>query len=235
MPDFITLTFKSYSALSLAVSNDDLNVAKLLLDYGADVSTMTLLFFINLTRIYLKVNLGIPEMLRTPLHIAVFHGFLDMADLLIAHKAEVRAKDVLGLNVAHHAIDANNLEAVEYCIESLGIHTETRDNNGLTLLLRAIVAKASLDIIRFLLDKKASQAVRDNNKMSILQHVRMTNDQELVDLLCNYKPKSKTDAKQKMKHNVQKLIMSRQMKKDEADDETGDESVSAFEQSVLFK
>lgn len=235
MPDFITLTFKSYSALSLAVSNDDMNVAKLLLDYGADVSTMTLLFFINLTRIYLKVNLGIPEMLRTPLHIAVFHGFLDMADLLIAHKAEVRAKDVLGLNVAHHAIDANNLEAVEYCIESLGIHTETRDNNGLTLLLRAIVAKASLDIIRFLLDKKASQAVRDNNKMSILQHVRMTNDQELVDLLCNYKPKSKTDAKQKMKHNVQKLIMSRQMKKDEADDETGDESVSAFEQSVLFK
>lgn len=235
MPDFITLTFKSYSALSLAVSNDDMNVAKLLLDYGADVSTMTMLFFINLTRIYLKVNLGIPEMLRTPLHIAVFHGFLDMADLLIAHKAEVRAKDVLGLNVAHHAIDANNLEAVEYCIESLGIHTETRDNNGLTLLLRAIVAKASLDIIRFLLDKKASQAVRDNNKMSILQHVRMTNDQELVDLLCNYKPKSKTDAKQKMKHNVQKLIMSRQMKKDEADDETGDESVSAFEQSVLFK
>lgn len=235
MPDFITLTFKSYSALSLAVSNDDMNVAKLLLDYGADVSTMTLLFFINLTPIYLKVNLGIPEMLRTPLHIAVFHGFLDMADLLIAHKAEVRAKDVLGLNVAHHAIDANNLEAVEYCIESLGIHTETRDNNGLTLLLRAIVAKASLDIIRFLLDKKASQAVRDNNKMSILQHVRMTNDQELVDLLCNYKPKSKTDAKQKMKHNVQKLIMSRQMKKDEADDETGDESVSAFEQSVLFK
>lgn len=217
MPDFITLTFKSHSALSLAVSNNDLVVAKLLLDYGADV------------------NFGMPQMLRTPLHIAVFHGFLDIADMLIAHKAEVRAKDVLGLNVAHHAIDANNLEAVEYCIESLGIHTETRDNNGLTLLLRAIVAKASLDIIRFLLDKKASQAVRDNNKMSILQHVRMTNDQELVDLLCNYKPKSRTDAKQKMKHNVQKLIMSRQLKKEETDDETNDESVSAFEQSVLFK
>lgn len=183
----------------------------------------------------LQVNFGIPEMRRTPLHIAIFLGFLDMADLLIAHRAEIRARDMLGLNVAHHAIDANNLEAVEYCIEELGIHTETRDNNGLTLLLRAIVAKASLDIIRFLLDKKASQAVRDNNKMSILQHVRMTNDQELVDLLCNYKPKSKTDAKQKMKHNVQKLIMSRQMKRDETDDETGDESVSAFEQSVLFK
>lgn len=217
MPDFISLTFKSHSALSLAVSNNDLTVAKLLLDLGADV------------------NFGIPEMLRTPLHIAVFLGYLEMADLLILHKAEIRAKDVLGLNIAHHAIDANNLEAVHYCVEGLGIHTETRDNNGLTLLLRAIVAKASLDIIRFLLDKKASQAVRDNNKMSILQHVRMTNDQELVDLLLNYKPKSKTDAKHKMKHNVQKLIMSRQMKRDETDEETGDESVSAFEQSVLFK
>lgn len=220
MPDFISLTFKSHSALSLAVSNNDLTVAKLLLDQGADV------------------NLGIPEMLRTPLHIAVFQGFLEMADMLIAHKAEVRAKDILGLNVAHHAIDANNLEAVEYCVETLAIHTETRDINGLTLLLRAIVTKASLDIIRYLLDKKASQSVRDNNKMSILQHVRMMNDQSLVDLLLNYKPKSKTDAKQKMKHNVQKLIMSRQMKKEEVDEETGDESsqaMSAFEQSVLFK
>jgi uncharacterized protein len=220
MPDFISLTFKSHSALSLAVVNNDLVVAKLLLDYGADV------------------NFGIPEMIRTPLHIAVFHGFIEMADLLIAHKADVRAKDSLGLNVAHHAIDANNLPAVIYCIENLLIHTETRDNTGLTLLLRAIVAKASLEIIRFLLDKKASQSVRDNNKMSILQHVRMMNDQSLVDLLLNYKPKSRTDAKQKMKHNVQKLIMSRQMKKEEVDEETGDESsqaASAFEQSVLFK
>lgn len=220
MPDFISLTFKSHSALSLAVSYNDLNVAKLLLDQGADV------------------NFGIQEMLRSPLHIAVFHGFLEMADLLIRHKADVRAKDILGLNIAHHAIDANNLAAVEYCVENLGIHPETRDINGLTLLLRAIVTKASLDIIRFLLDKKASQSVRDNNKMSILQHVRMMNDQSLVEMLLNYKPKSKTDAKQKMKHNVQKLIMSRQMKIDEVDEETGDESsqaASAFEQSVLFK
>lgn len=220
MPDFISLTFKSHSALSLAVSYNDLNVAKLLLDQGADV------------------NIGIQEILRTPLQIAVFHGFLEMADLLIKHKADVRAKDVLGLNIAHHAIDANKLEAVEYCVENLGIHTETRDNNGLTLLLRAIVTKASLDIIRFLLDNKASQSVRDNNKMSILQHVRMMNDQSLVEMLMNYKPKSKTDAKQKMRHNVQKLIMSRQMKIDEVDEETGDDSsqaASAFEQSVLFK
>lgn len=161
-----------------------------------------------------------------------------MADLLISCKADTRAKDVLGLNVAHHAIDANILESVEYCVDGLGIHTETRDNNGLTLLLRAIVSKASLDIIRYLLDKKASQSVRDNNKMSILQHVRMMNDQNLVDLLLNYKPKSKTDAKQKLKHNVQKLIMSRQMKKEDEEDTADDSSqaVSAFELSGnLFK
>lgn len=221
MPDFLTLTFKSHSALSIAVSNNDLLVAKLLLDLGADV------------------NIGVPGVSRTPLQIAVFHGFLEMADLLILHKADIRAKDVLGLNIAHHAIDANKLEAVEYCVDGLGIHTETRDNNGLTLLLRAIVSKASLEIIRYLLDKKASQSVRDNNKMSILQHVRMMDDQNLVDLLLNYKPKSKTDAKQKMKHNVQKLIMSRQMKKEENDEDTGDDSsqaVSAFELSGnLFK
>lgn len=91
---------------------NDLVVTKMLLDFGVDV------------------NFGIPEMSRTPLHLAVFHGLIEMADLLIAHKADIRARDILGLNVAHHAIDANNLEAVIYCIETLAIHTETRDNNG---------------------------------------------------------------------------------------------------------
>jgi ankyrin repeat protein len=220
MPDYLTLTFKSQSALCLAVTQNDLDVAKFLLDEGADV------------------NIGIPEMKRTPLHVAIFHGFLQMADLLIAYKADIRAKDILGLNVAHHAIDSNKIEAVEYCIETLGIHTETKDNMGYTLLLRAIVCRVNYDIVRYLLDQKASQSVRDNARLSILQHVRMLNDQELIEILLNYKPKSKSDAKFKMKHNVQKLIMSRQMKKDEIDEETNDESsqaVSALEQSILFK
>lgn len=220
MPDYLNLTFKSHSALCLAVKQNDLNIAKYFLDEGTDV------------------NVGIPEIKRTPLHVAVFHGFLEMADLLIGYKADIRAKDIMGLNVAHHAIDSNILEAVEYCVENLGIHTETKDNNGYTLLLRAIVCRADYNIVRYLFDQKASQSVRDNARLSILQHVRMINDQELVDILLNYKPKNKSDAKQKMKHNVQKLIMSRQMKKDETDEETGDESsqaVSALDQSVLFK
>jgi ankyrin repeat protein len=220
MPEYLTLMFKSHSALCLAVIQDDMNVAKFLLDQGADV------------------EVGIPEMKRTPLHVAIFHGFLDMADLLISYQADIRAKDILGLNIAHHAIDSNKLQAVEYCVETLGIHTESKDNNGYTLLLRAIVCRVDLDIVRYLLDQKASQSVRDNAKMSILQHVRMINDQELIEILLNHKPKTKSEAKQKMKHNVQKIIMSRQMKKDETDEETGDESsqaVSALEQSILFK
>lgn len=220
MPDYLTLTFKSHSALCLAVALNDLSVVKFLLDEGADV------------------NVGIPEIKRTPLQVAIFHGFLEIADLLIAYKADIRAKDILGLNVAHHAIDSNIIAAVEYCVETLGIHTETKDNNGYTLLLRAIVCRANYDIVRYLLDQKASQAVRDNARLSILQHVRMINDQELVEILLNYKPKLKSEAKLKMKANVQKLIMSRQMKKDEGDEETGDESsqaVSALEQSILFK
>lgn len=110
--DFMTLTFKSYSALSIAVTNNDMNVARFLLENGADV------------------NFGMPILCRTPLHIAAFYGFLEIADLLVIHKAEIRAKDTLGLNCAHFAIDANNFEAVKYCVENLGIHTETRDNSG---------------------------------------------------------------------------------------------------------
>lgn len=220
MPDYLSLTSKSHSALSLAVINNDLIVAKYLLERGANV------------------NIGIPNLNRPPLHLAIFLGFLEMADLLISFQAEIRARDILGLNVAHHAIDANKLNAVEYCIEKLGIHTETRDNCGYTLLLRAIVSRASLDIVRYLLDCKASQSVRDNNKMSVLYHVRMINDDDLIEILQAWKPKSRTDVKQKLRHNVQKLIMSRQMQKEETDDEAIDDSsqaISAFEQNILFK
>lgn len=221
MPDFLTLTFKSFSALCIAVSQNDLNVAKFLLDQGADV------------------NVGIPELRRTNLMISIFHGYLEMADLLVNNfKADIRARDLLGSNVAHHAIDSNNLIAVQYCVEKLGIHTETKDNNGFTLLLRAIVCRVNHDIVRYLLDQKASQAVRDNTRISVLQHVRMIGNAELIEILLNYKPK-KADAKIKMKHNVQKLIMSRQMKKDEVDEETADDTtsqaVSALEQSIVFK
>lgn len=220
MPDFLTLTFRSFSALCIATTQNNLIVAKFLLDEGADV------------------NIGIPALKRTNLHVALFHGFIEMANLLIAYKADIRAKDILGLNVAHHAIDANNLKAVEFCVETLGIHTETKDNNGYTLLLRAIVCRASVEIVRYLLDSKASQAVRDNTRISVLQHVRMIGNPELIEILLNYKPK-KSEAKLKLKHNVQKLIMSRQMKKDEGEDETGDDTtsqaVSALEQSIVFK
>lgn len=219
MPEFLTLTFRSFSTLCIAVTNNNLSVAKFLLDRNADV------------------NIGIPSLLRTNLHVALFHGFLEMADLLVAYKADIRAKDILGLNVAHHAIDSNNLKSVVYCIETLGIHPETKELNGYTLLLRAIVCRANLEIVRYLLDSKASQAVRDNTRISVLQHVRMIGSPELIEILLNYKPK-RSEAKLKLKHNVQKLIMSRQMNKDEGEDETGDETtsqaVSALEQSVVL-
>lgn len=213
-PDLINLTSNSFTPLACATNNNDLNVVKLLLDNGADV------------------NLGIPEMKRTPLHIAIFKGYVEengMADLLIAHKANLRARDTLGLSIAHHAIDSNNLAAVEYCLDK-GIHTETRDDCGYTLLLRGIVTRANLDIIRLLLDRKAAQTVRDKNKMSVLFHVRMTNDTNLVELLQNYKPKSKFNTKQKLTQSVQRLMLSRKMQKEEVeleDEETA--PTSAFD------
>ena len=85
-PDLINLTSNSFTPLACATNNNDLNVVKLLLDNGADV------------------NLGIPEMKRTPLHIAIFKGYVEengMADLLIAHKANLRARDTLYMYFIH--------------------------------------------------------------------------------------------------------------------------------------
>jgi len=72
------------TALGIAAANGHENVAKSLLDHGANVS-------------------GRDGLQLTPLHMAADHGNHSVAKLLLAHAADVNARDFLGATPLHYA------------------------------------------------------------------------------------------------------------------------------------
>ena len=56
--------------------------------------------------------------------------------MLVNKKADINAKDIIGMTPAHYAIDSNKFESLKYAIEN-GADLEAKDKCGYTLLLRA--------------------------------------------------------------------------------------------------
>ena len=105
---------------------------------------------------------------------------------------------------------------------------------GNTLLLRAIITNSSLEIIRLLLEKKSNTAVRDKNKLSVLFHVRLKNNENLVEILLNYKPKN-TKHKQKMSKAIQQVLFSRKMKREDSKEDNHQDPSENDEASKIFQ
>lgn len=152
---------------------------------------------------------------------------IDMADLLIKYSANIKCTDIFGLSIAHIAIDSGSLKVVEYSLEK-GIHVESRDSNGFTLLLRAIVVHPKIDMLKCLLDNKSNTLIKDFSNLSVLYHIRLKNNEDLVELLRNYKPKTRTNVKQKVSQTVQKIILTQKIKAELMDEDSDDDPYSKY-------
>ncbi|KAH8310961.1 hypothetical protein KR044_003591 [Drosophila immigrans] len=102
-----------------------------------------------------SVHQGNPQNGRTPLHLAFYHGHLPSARILLNKKAQLEAVDCNGMTPAHCAVDANQLEMVKFALES-GANLEARDACEWTLLMRAVVMDASLELIKLLVTHGAN-------------------------------------------------------------------------------
>lgn len=151
-----------------------------------------------------------------------------MAEFLLKSNADMSAKDKFGLNIGHIAVNNNDLKMIEFCLEK-GIDVESQDINGFTLLLRSIIVNAKLEIIKCLLDNNSKTTVKDAFNLTVLYHVRLKNYEELFELLKNYKPKSKTNVKQKVSQTVQRIILSQiAIKYDATDDDSDEDPYSKY-------
>ena len=96
----------------------------------------------------------------TPLHIAVSEGHLDMCQMLLEHKADVRARDNKGNTPLHLAFSGDHLEISRILLE-YNAEVNSPNKDGSTPLLIAS-SSGNIDIIRLLLVHNADAFVHDN-------------------------------------------------------------------------
>ncbi|KAG0005783.1 palmitoyltransferase akr1 [Entomortierella chlamydospora] len=123
-----TRDFQDVTALHWAAINNQIPVAKCLLDHGAEVDTVG------------------GELVATPLHWCTRNGHLNMAKLLIKYGADPLLQDSQGFNALHLATHSSNAMLVLYLMMVRDIPVDSPDTLGHTCLMWAAYQGDSLSI-----------------------------------------------------------------------------------------
>jgi ankyrin repeat protein len=118
----------------------------------------------------------------TPLHTAAIQGHKDVAELLLANKAEVDARDNKGETPLHTAALMGHRDVVEVLLASKA-EVDARDNNGYTALHWAAV-KGHRDVAELLLASKADVNAQDmQGKRTPLHLAASEGNKDIAELL----------------------------------------------------
>ncbi|KAF9438911.1 palmitoyltransferase akr1 [Entomortierella beljakovae] len=116
------------TALHWAAINNNIPIAKYLLDHGAEVDAVG------------------GELVATPLHWCSRNGHLYMAKLLIKYGADPLLQDCQGFNALHLATHSSNAMLVLYLLMAKDIEIDTADTLGHTSLMWAAYQGDSLSV-----------------------------------------------------------------------------------------
>ncbi|KAG0216546.1 palmitoyltransferase akr1 [Mortierella sp. GBA30] len=120
--------FQDVTALHWAAINNQIPVAKCLLDHGAEVDAIG------------------GELVATSLHWCTRNGHLNMAKLLMKHGADPMAQDSQGFNALHLATHSSNAMLVLYLLMAGDVPVDTVDTLGHTSLMWAAYQGDSLSV-----------------------------------------------------------------------------------------
>ena len=148
--------------LHLAARHSSLDVAKLLINRGADVDAMD------------KDD-------RTPLHYAVRKNSLDVAKLLLDRGADVDAMDKDDRTPLHYAVRKNSLDVAKLLLDR-GADVDAMDKDDRTPLHYA-VRKNALDVAELLLDRGADVDAMDKDDRTPLHYAALKNSVDGAKLL----------------------------------------------------
>ena len=141
--------FHGDNPLHIATRRGNIATARILLKCGTNPLARTL-----------ETNL-------TPLHIAAAHGRNNLVQLLLYFGADHNSRDKKGNTPLHLAIEANRIKCQQTLLEcetdlkTRGAKINARDNNGETLLHKAVL-KASRAMIFTLLSRGADPTIQNN-------------------------------------------------------------------------
>ena len=158
---------EGHSPLMHAAKKGYTNIAKLLLDYGADTTFTT--------------SSG-----KTAMSMASFYGHVELVDLLIQYHAPWDIASKSGLYPIHSAVSGGNLEVVRYFLER-GVSVDLPEmSTKWTPLMRGMVVGTSQEIVELLLEQGASTGARDDEYTTPLMLAVINGREELVQLLLNH-------------------------------------------------
>ncbi|KAF9900214.1 palmitoyltransferase akr1 [Linnemannia zychae] len=120
--------FQDVTALHWAAINNQIPVAKCLLDHGAEVDAIG------------------GELVATPLHWCTRNGHLNMAKLLLKHGARPMLQDSQGFNALHLGTHSSNAMLVLYLIMAGEMDVDIPDTLGHTSLMWAAYQGDSLSV-----------------------------------------------------------------------------------------
>ena len=133
--------------LHLASRAGHLNIARFLVDHGANVAAQD-------------------QVVSTPLHEASQWGHLDLAQFLVDHGANASAQDQYGSTPLHRAAQWDHLDLAQFLVEH-GADAAASDQRGWSPLHLASFT-SHLDLIRFLVDHGANTSAQDKGGWSPL-------------------------------------------------------------------
>jgi ankyrin repeat protein len=138
----------------------------------------------------------------TPLHIAVSKGYLDMCQMLLEHKADVRALDSSGSTPLHLAASLGHLEVARILL-GRNAEVDFRDNDGSTPLLVALESR-NPNVAGLLLCHNADVHARDNDGYTPLHWAACHGYLEICRILLNHN----ADINSKDDHGTTPLLIA---------------------------
>lgn len=191
------------SRLLVAIQNNDLKVAQSLLESGVDADLRFKVGPEKRPAICLCVERGHAQMAKlllqygcsinqndpcggfTPLHIASAHGHLEVAEILLKNRANVKVLDNFGHTPMHLASQHSSLEIVKLLVE-FGSEIDKIDYDDRTPLSIAC-ARGNVDIVQYLVSKGANVNSIDTSCNTPLMHAVSGPHSrvELVNILVN--------------------------------------------------
>ena len=160
------VTRETIPPLEWAISSDNTELVKMLIERGADVKTRT--------------DVG-----STPLHSAADRGDLEIMEILIAHGADVNAKITGGTTPLHGAAWGGDA-AVMKLLLSKGAEADAKRSDGLTPLINAAGPGAEShgkECVELLLAKGVNVNATDENGETPLHKAAYYGNKDVVELL----------------------------------------------------
>ena len=151
------------TALGLTAIDGHVDVAKKLLEWGADVNAMNSLHF-------------------APLNEACAHGHESLAILLIRRGANPNVRDCFGSPPIVKAAENGNLSVVEALLASGDVNVDSKDREGWTALSKAC-HHGYVNLVQYLLKHSASPAHRNHRSWTPLHLAAEGGHTQIVQIL----------------------------------------------------